>query len=199
MLEGARRPYPAAVGERGHSRGEVAINVLHLIDRLESLVAEGTRIPFLRRAMIDEQEFMDIIDQLRVSLPEELRQARRITQERERLLAEGKAEAERIINMAQEQAAFLLQDTELSKSAERRAQMIIEEAQRQAVEMVEQARQRAEALSSEAERQAAEVRAGADAYARDVLGTLEQELNRQLLMIRKGLSMLDKHSDVGVR
>ncbi len=194
LAESANRSQPLS-GERGQVRGEVAGNVLHLIDRLESLVAEGLRIPLTGRAVIDEREFMDIIDQLRASLPEELRQARRITQERERLLAEGRAEAERIVNMAQEQAAFLLQDTELSKSAERRAQMIVADAQRQAAELLEQARAQAEALTSEAARQAEEARSGADAYARDVLSNLEHELNRHLVIVRKGLTMLDRPLD----
>ncbi|MHB9092127.1 MAG: ATP synthase subunit B family protein, partial [Chloroflexota bacterium] len=132
--------------------------MLHLIERLEALVAEGTRIPLTGRAVVDEREFMDIIDQLRVSLPEELRQARRITQERDRLLSEGKAEAERTRQMAEEQAAFLLQDTELSKSAERRAQVIVADAQQKAQDLLDSAQANAEAMTDQAERQAEEVR-----------------------------------------
>ena len=47
-----------------------------MIDRLEQLVSTGTRLPLSSRTMIDEQEFLDIIDQLRVTVPEELKQER---------------------------------------------------------------------------------------------------------------------------
>lgn len=170
----------------------VDIDVLQIIDRLESLVVEGTRIPMTGRAMVDEREFLDLIDQLRVSMPEELRQARRINQERERLLAEGRAEAERTMAAAQERVTFLLQDSELTKSAERRAEAILAEAQRRAEEMLEESRRAADGMLVDAKQQAEQVRAGADAYAREVLGTLEQELNRHCVMVRKGLAMLDK-------
>lgn len=166
--------------------------MLHLIERLESLVAEGTRIPLSGRALIDEKEFLDIIDQLRVSLPEELRQARRVTQERERLLAESRSEAERVVHSAEQQAAFMLQDTELSKSAQRRAELLVEQAQEQAAAIMNEVERRAASVGDEAQRQAEEVRAGADAYARDVLHNLERELNRHILMVRNGLDMLDK-------
>ncbi|MCL4466587.1 MAG: hypothetical protein M1401_04520 [Chloroflexi bacterium] len=166
--------------------------MLNLIDRLEALVAESKRIPLMSRTMVDEREFMDIIDQLRVSLPEELRQARRITQERERLLAEAQADAEKVTALAQEQASHLLQDTEVSRSAERRAEMMLNEAERQASELVEAARRESEEILAEAQQQAEAVRAGADGYAREVLTSLSQELDKHQSMVRKGLAVLER-------
>jgi cell division septum initiation protein DivIVA len=179
--------------------GEVAA-VLNLIDRLEALVAEGRHIPVLGRIMIDEREFMEIIDQLRVSLPEELRQARRITQERERLLAEAQSDAERVTSLAQEQASRLLQETEVSRSAERRAELILNEAERQGNETIEAARQEAQQILFEAQQQAESVRAGADGYAREVLTSLDQELGKHQGMVRKGLAVLERSiRDVSTR
>jgi cell division septum initiation protein DivIVA len=166
--------------------------MLNLIDRLEALISEGTRIPMTARAMIDEREFADIIDQLRVSLPEELRQARRVIQERDRLLTEARAEGDRIMNTAQEQAAFMLQDTELSRAAERRAEATVSEANRRAADILEQANQEADAIVLAAQQQAAEVRQGADTYVRGVLMNLEDQLTKQMTMVRNGVAMLDR-------
>lgn len=69
-----------------------------LIDELEDVLAEGRRIPFSGRLMIDEERILDIIDRMRVAVPEELKQARRIVQEQERLLAEAQARVEQALD-----------------------------------------------------------------------------------------------------
>ena len=141
-----------------------------MIDRLEQLVSTGTRLPLSSRTMIDEQEFLDIIDQLRVTVPEELKQARRVTQERERIMLQAEAEAEKIIVGAQERATLMLQDSELVRQAQEEADRVIETA----------------------EQNATEVRRGADQYAADVLAGLENELTKLLATARKGRATLDR-------
>ncbi len=166
--------------------------MLHLIERLEALVAEGTRIPLSGKAMVDEHEFLDIIDQLRVALPEELRQARRITQERDRILADAQTDADRLRQTARQQAAIMVDSTELAKSAQLRAEEIIDDAQRQAEQLLQEAEARAREISDSAELQANEVRSGAENYAREVMTHLEDELNQQISMVRNGLDMLEQ-------
>src|SRR2546423_6473657 len=96
-----------------------------MIDRLEQLVSTGTRLPLSSRTMIDEQGFLDIIDQLRVSVPEELKQARRFTQERERVMQQAEAEAEKIISAAQERATLMLQESDLVRRADDEARRLL--------------------------------------------------------------------------
>jgi cell division septum initiation protein DivIVA len=146
------------------------MDVLQLIDRLEQLVSAGRRMPLTSMTIIDEQEFLDIVDQLRVTVPEEIKQARRVSQERERVMLQADAEAEKIINAAREQAARLLQDDEL----------------------IRRAQEEAERLLSDAEREAESIRRGADEYAADVLAGLESELARLLATTRKGRATLDR-------
>src|SRR5207244_9631742 len=106
-----------------------------MIDRLEQLVSTGTRLPLSSRTMIDEQEFLDIIDQLRVTVPEELKQARRVTQERERIMLQAEAEAEKIMAAAQERATLMLQDSELVHRAQEEADRVVETAEENAIEV----------------------------------------------------------------
>jgi len=146
------------------------MDVLQLIDRLEQLVSAGTRLPLSSRTMIDEQGFLDIIDQLRVSVPEELKQARRFTQERERVMQQAEAEAEKIISTAQERATQMLQENDLIRRAEAEAGRLI----------------------TVAEQESEEIRVGADQYAAEVLNGLEQELTRLLVTTRRGKATLDR-------
>ena len=148
----------------------ITIEVLKLIDQLEALVSSGTRVPLTSRTVIDEQEFLDIIDRLRVAIPEEIKQAKRLTQERERVLSQSQVEAEDVIASARAQAAQLVGKDELVLTA----------------------REQADRLLAEAERSAGEMRDGADSYAAEVLGRLETELNRMLAAVRKGQATLER-------
>ncbi len=148
------------------------MDILQLIDRLEQLVNSGTRLPLSSRTMIDEQGFLDIIDQLRVSVPEEMKQARRFSQERERVMQQAESEAEKILSAAQEQATILVQDNDLVRRANDEARRLV----------------------GDAERQAEETRYGADQYAIEVLAGLDSELTKLLATTRKGRATLEKAS-----
>ena len=103
-------------------------------------------------------------------MPEEVRQAKRVSQETDRIIEKAQEEADRIIARAQEQAAFLIEERELTRAAEIRSREIVEEAQAHADE----------------------VRRGADAYAVSVLMRLQSECDKALQSIQRGLSLLDE-------
>jgi uncharacterized coiled-coil DUF342 family protein len=146
------------------------IEALNLLDRLEGLVSGGARVPLTSRSIVDEQEFIDLLDQIRASIPEEVRQAKRVSQEREKVILQAQAEADKIINTAREQATALLEENEL----------------------VRQARDQANAYVQDALQRAEDVRRGADEYALAALDELEQHLTRLLATIRKGKATLER-------
>ena len=148
----------------------MSVDVLQLIDRLEALISSGARLPLTSRALVDEQEVLDILDQLRMAVPEEIRQAKRLSQERERLLLQAQAEAEKIIAAAEERAKLILAENELVKAAQERAAAIIREA----------------------EERAEEIRRGAASYVLEVLTGLETELMRLLATVRKGKATVER-------
>ncbi len=124
--------------------------------------------------VVDQGGALDLIDQLRVAVPEEVRQAKRINQEQDRLMEVAQEEADRVLARAQEQAAFLIEERELTRAAEERSQQII----------------------AEAERQGEEIRRGADEYAASVLIKLEGECIKALQSIKRGIAMLDERHPV---
>ena len=83
----------------------INIDILYLVDRLEAAINKGFVVPFSSKRMIDEDEALDIIDQMRIAVPEEIRQARRVTHDKDRVLAQAKEEADRVVQLAKEDAA----------------------------------------------------------------------------------------------
>ena len=143
----------------------IPIDILHLVDRLETLVNKSWRLPFTSNVVIQEDDFLDIIDQMRISIPEEVKQARRVSAERERVLEQAQEEADRIVALAQEQANNLASDHEIVKAAQARADEIVAQAHR----------------SAEA------IKADADAYVMEVLSNLEEQLMMLLTTVRNGI------------
>ena len=116
------------------------MDILYLLDQLEEVLSSGSRLPFTSRTLVDEQEILDILDQIRVSIPEEVKSARRVAQERDQLLADARAEAERMLREADQRVAGRLTEHALVRAAEERSAEIEERALRSA----EQVRQEAE-------------------------------------------------------
>jgi vacuolar-type H+-ATPase subunit H len=144
------------------------MDILHLIDRLEALLNEGRHLPLTKGVVVDEQRAWDIIDQMRIAIPEEVKKAKRVNQERDRIVAQAHEESSRIVDLAREQAAGLTSEHELSRQAETRAATI-----------VERARHDAEAI-----------KADADDYVMQVLTELDINLTKTLSVVRNGLVKL---------
>lgn len=150
------------------------MDIQFLVERLETLVVNARKLPMTNNVVLDQAALLDLIDQLRLAVPEEVKQARRITQESDRVLAHAREEAERIIAAAQEQAALLLQDQAILREAESRA----------------------DDIAARAEQRADETMRGADQYAADVLLRLEGDLNKTLSIVKKSLEVLeDRRTD----
>jgi len=143
----------------------MTIDILHLVDRLETLLSKSWRLPFTSNVVIQEDAFLDIIDQMRISIPEEVKQARRVTAERERLLEQAQEEADRIVALAQEQAGSLADDHEIVKTAQARADEVLARAQHTAES----------------------VKGDADTYVMESLSSLEEQLMMLLTTVRNGI------------
>ena len=95
------------------------MDVLVLIDKLDDLVHNAKTVPMTGTVRVDQEEIYDILDQMRATIPEEIKQARWIVKERQEMLAEAKREAERIVKEARERQTQLVSQQEVTKQAER--------------------------------------------------------------------------------
>lgn len=134
----------------------VAIDILYLVDRLEALLSKGVRVPMTAKTMIDEDEFLDIVDQMRIAIPEEIKAAKKLQQDRERVIAQAQEEASRILAVAKEDAARLINDHAITKAAQELGQEI----------------------EAKARSDAAAAREEADAYAAQVLSQIQARLEQ---------------------
>lgn len=150
-------------------------DIYHLIDRLERLLNESWRMPLSAYLVINEDDFLDVIDQMRTTVPQEVKEGEKIQRERERILAQAEEEALRVIQIAQEDAAKLIEEHALIEAANQRADTIIERAQREAL-----------VLKRDADEYAREVLVALD----DQLGTLEDQIAILLNTVRNGLDTL---------
>jgi hypothetical protein len=148
----------------------IAIELQQLINQLEAILDDGKRVPFSDRLAIDEESCRQIIDQMRVSLPDVIRQAQRTMGERDRIIAQANEEAGRIVQMAREQAVDLVENHEL----------------------VEQANARSEQIIAEAEQEVATMRAEADQYAVNSLAQLAEQVARLQREVDNGIQALQE-------
>jgi vacuolar-type H+-ATPase subunit H len=144
------------------------MNIHEAIDRLEYVIAHSRQIPLTRTVVVDQEEVLTCIDDLRLSLPDEIKQARWTLQEQQRLLSEAQAEAARTVSKAGERAQTMIGQHDLVKRAEKQA----------------------EAMLREASVKAEETRRAADRYASDVMQSLESQLLRTVATVKKGVEAL---------
>ncbi len=96
------------MAQRGASAQDGSADIVYIVDRLEELVSIGKRVPFGGRVMIEEDDFLHLVDQLRAAIPNEIRQAQRVIRERERIIGEAQDEGARIMQVARERADDLV-------------------------------------------------------------------------------------------
>jgi len=142
------------------------MDIQHLLDRLEALLSDSRRIG--GKLIVDAQRSWDLIDQMRISVPEEVKQAQRVNQERDRIIAQAKEEAGRIIELARQEAGKLTEEHEIAQ----------------------QAQELALTIEARARRDADRVQLEADEYVMEVLTELDADLARTLTVVRNGIEKL---------
>ena len=149
------------------------MDILHLIDRLEELFNQSRPIWFTHNVVVDEDRMLDLIDQMRVAIPEEIKKAQQVLTQRDRILAQAQEEANRTIAIAREKQDQLLERDAIVQAAHTRANEILAEAQ---VERENSLRE-------------------ADSYSLETLRRLEIELDRFTTQVRNGIAMLGNPPD----
>ena len=147
------------------------IDILYLVDRLENLINSSRRVPLVNQIMVKEADILNIIDQMRTSIPDEFKQSRSIIHDKERILAQAQADANTLITHAHEQAEITVHRESLLRLAEEKA---------------EQLKCEADAYVTETLR-----------ALRDHLTSIEMDIDRSILSIEKGLASLESPDEAG--
>ena len=146
------------------------MDILHLVDRLEELFNQSRPIPLTHNVIVDEDRMLDLIDQMRVAIPDEVKKSQQILAQRDRILAQAQEEANRTLAIAREKSE----------------QMVEREA------IVQSAQSRADEIASQEKTGIDQSRQEADEYVIDTLRFLETELERYLNQVRNGIQTIQK-------
>ena len=97
------------------------MNVNELLDMLEEVLKEGSQVPFSGKRVVDMDQVMDVLDEVRRILPDEIRQSRAILKERADIIASARQEADALIRQAEDRARVLVSEQEITRGAQKRA------------------------------------------------------------------------------
>nr|WP_122013476.1 ATPase [Maliibacterium massiliense] len=145
------------------------MNVLSLLDLLQSELEQASNMPFSGgKAVVDREKCLDIIDEIRATLPDDLRNAEFIKRERQRIIMEAEREAETRLNEAEDQVKTMVDEHEITQQATAKAHEIV----------------------SMAQDNAKEIRMAANQYTDDVLSELEEYIAGHLDMVHENRQSL---------
>lgn len=168
------------------------MEILTLIDALEDLVVQARRLPVGGNLVLDRKRLLDIIDQLRLAVPDDLRQATQILENRDQILQEASERAAITIRESEMERARQLDETSIIREAEERSQQIIMEAQAQARQTVAEADATAASHLSDAAEAATNQLNDADKYALAVMTRLREQLEVMLESVRTSAEQLGR-------
>lgn len=155
------------------------MDILYLVDRLENLIAGSRKMPLVNQIIIKESDILNIVDQLRTTIPDEIKQARRVIQDKERILAQAQAEANALLARAREESEQAVNREGLLKAAEARSHAMLQRAE----EEIEQLKIEADGYVIETLR-----------ALRDHLTSIETDIGRSILSVEKGLASLENEA-----
>jgi cell division septum initiation protein DivIVA len=146
------------------------MDILQLIDRLEELFNAAKAVPFTHNVVVDEDRMLELIDQMRIAIPEEVKKAQQVMAQRDRVMAQAQEEANRTLQLSRDKAEQMVQKD-----------MIVQEAQRRADQIVSQARAEAEST-----------RVDADNYVVDTLMQLQDQISKLSGQVSNGIRMVQE-------
>jgi cell division septum initiation protein DivIVA len=146
------------------------MDILQLIDRLEELFNDAKSVPFTHNVVVDEDRMLELIDQMRIAIPEEVKKAQQVVAQRDRVMAQAQEEANRTLQLSRDKAEQLIQKD-----------MIVQDAQRRAEQIINQARAEAEAT-----------RADADNYVIETLMQLQDQIAKLSNQVSNGVRMVQE-------
>ncbi|MGK7885229.1 MAG: hypothetical protein AB4057_11465 [Crocosphaera sp.] len=187
------------------SSREADFDIQQELSRLQEVIYESFHIPVSRWTIIDEDKVLEQLEFIGTKIPEAITKALQVLQQKQEIMANAEAYAQRIIQQAQQEAAEILDESGIIQQAQHEANQIrqqvqseCEAIQAQTMAEIEQQRQMAngemEQLYHKSVREAQQIQEGADEYADAVLTRLEQELGEMLGVVRNGRQQLYNHS-----
>ncbi len=144
------------------------MDILNLLEKIEDIIEEASKLPLSNKVMIDKEEVLEVINEIRLKMPDEINRASWVAKERQRILNEAQSEADELIEKVKEQQKYLVEESEITREAQQYAKQLIEDAERKANDM----------------------KMGAYTYSDEILSSLEEKIKEVIGIIEQNRDSL---------
>jgi len=134
------------------------MEIMEIIDMMEETIEKSPVVPLSGKIVVDKEDLLDYIQEMRLVFPDEVKEAKWVKEERERILAEAQTRSEAMIKNAEEKVVQMIDEHEITKEAVDQANQMVNEAQTKAME----------------------IKTDCDQYADDILNDIEKRLDMLL-------------------
>ena len=174
------------------------MEILSLIDKLETNVTAGARLPGTHKVMMDADRLLELVDQLRVAIPKDVRDSQDMLAQREAIINQALLDARRIKASAEEESRTQVDESAIVKQAEDKAEEALTDAKRRADALLQDSQRKAHDAMQEAQSFSDDRINESNRYATETLFRLEQQLASVLNAVRRGLDTLEEHEKAHV-
>ncbi|MFN3973879.1 MAG: hypothetical protein ACK4K2_01160 [Dehalococcoidia bacterium] len=175
------------------------MEILSLIDRLETLITTSPRLPATKKVILDTERVLELVDHLRLAVPRDVQEAQDILARREGVINAALLEARKIKADAEREGQARLEQSEIVKQANAKAEEVVADAKHRADMLVADAQRKAQRILADAQATAEQRVNEANRYAQEILYRLEESLSGALNSVRRGLDALEAPTPAGAR
>mgnify|MGYP003305980793 CR=1 FL=1 len=160
-------------------------NIETSLENIDRILAEAKAMPFSTKLLIDEEELSRLVEDIRLNMPVEITQAKKIAQERRDILNDAEAHAEEIIDKARQRADIMIEQHQITKEAKAAADGILQQARDDAAAVRSEAKTHAREITDKAEKWSNDIRKNASIYVETIIRDTDETLTKSVNEVRK--------------
>lgn len=156
-----------------------------LLRDMDTVLDEGKTVPFSNKLMVDVEELKRLIEDIRLNMPQEITQAKKIAAERRDILNAADADAEEILEKARQKADLMVEEHQITKEAREAARGIMQQAKNESELLIENSKERARDIMDKAEKWSGDMRRNASNYVESIIRDTDETLTKSVNDIRQ--------------
>ncbi len=161
------------------------MSIDNLLKDMDTVLDEGKTVPFSNKLMVDVEELKRLIEDIRLNMPMEITQAKKIAAERRDILNAAEAESENIIAKARQQADLMVEEHQITKEAREAARGIMQQAKNESEALISASKDNARDIMDKAEKWSGDMRRNASNYVESIIKDTDETLTKSVNDIRQ--------------
>jgi cell division septum initiation protein DivIVA len=167
-------------------KGKITMsNIETSLENIERIIAEAKTMPFSTKLLIDEEELSRLVEDIRLNMPVEITQAKKIAQERRDILNDAESQAGEIIEKARQRADIMIEQHQITKEAKAAADDMLQQARDEAAAVRAEAKNNARDIMARAEKWSDDIRRSASVYVETIIKDTDEVLTKSVTDVRR--------------